>query len=271
MRMTVLIIGLLSVFVLAGCDDGGGCPGPSGAGPDTAAADTISQDALDDGVIPPDTTDDGGAPSDLAPEAVAPADTGPPNTPPTFGPLPAVNLDMGTATTLGFAELMADEEDPDSALTLSWSADHVALQDGPGHALLVVAPVDWWGIETITITLTDSGGLEAAADMVVTVNEVVPVIEPPPETCGEVEFSYTAPGAGLVELAGDFNDWTPEPMADGDGDGTWELTKVLSPGAWEYKFVADGSWETDPTNPNKVSDGYGGHNSLLEIPTCPTE
>jgi len=178
---------------------------------------------------------------------------------------------MGTTTTLGVAELMEDDEDPDGDLVLSWSGEHVALQDGPGHALQVVAPVDWWGIETITITLTDTGGLEATADLVVTVNEVVPVVEPPPETCGEIVFSYAAPDATLVELAGGFNDWTPEPMADTDGDGTWELTLILDPGSWEYKYVEDGSWETDPTNPNKVSDGYGGHNSLLEVPACPAD
>ena len=136
---------------------------------------------------------------------------------------------------------------------------------------MIVAPVDWWGVETIALTVTDTGGLAATAEIEVTVAEVIPPVEPPPQTCGEVVFSDAAPGAQLVELAGGFNDWTPEPMADGDGDGTWELTKVLAPGSWEYKFVVDGTWETDPTNPNKVSDGFGGHNSLLEIPPCPAE
>jgi len=258
MRITLLIIGLLA---LAGCDAGGGCPKSSGAEPDNTNTDTIPQDVHGDGLIPGDGTFD----------AEPSGDTGTGNTAPTFGPLPSVQLEMGTHTTLALAELMGDAEDPDGELVLSWSADHVALQDGPGHALMVVAPIDWWGIETIPITLTDGGGLEAVADLVVTVVEVIPPVEPPPETCGEVVFSYAAPGAQLVELAGGFNDWNPEPMADADGDGTWELTKVLEPGSWEYKFVADGTWETDPTNPNKVSDGYGGHNSLLEIPSCPAE
>ncbi len=260
--MTLLIIGLLASSILSGCDDGGGCPEPSGAGPDTTETDTVSQDVRDDGLIPGDVTFDATSPTDAADDA------GPGNTPPVFGPLPAVSLDMGTHTTLALADLMSDAEDPDGDLVLTWSADHVALLDGPSHALMVAAPVDWWGIETIEVTLTDTGGLEAVAELVVTVDEMIPPVEPPPETCGETDFSYAAPGAQLVELAGSFNDWTPEPMADGDGDGTWEITKILDPGAWEYKFVADGIWETDPTNPNKVSDGFGGHNSLLEIPSC---
>ncbi|MFH1531189.1 MAG: glycogen-binding domain-containing protein [Pseudomonadota bacterium] len=252
MRITLLMVGLLA---LAGCDDGGGCLQPSGAGPDAANTDTIPRDGRGDGMNPGDAS----------------PDTGVLNTAPTFGPLPPVSLDMGTHTTLALAELMGDAEDPDGDLVLSWSAENVALHDGPGHALMIVAPVDWWGIETIGITLSDTGGLEAAAEIVVTVSEVIPTVDPPPQTCGEVVFSYAAPGAQLVALAGGFNDWTPEPMADGDGDGTWELTMILEPGSWEYKFVADGTWETDPANPNKVSDGFGGHNSLLEIPSCPAE
>ena len=83
---------------------------------------------------------------------------------------------------------------------------------------------------------------------------------------GAVTFSFKDPGALLVELAGSFNaDWSPEAMKDRDGDGTWELVKFLEPGAWQYKFIVDGSWATDPTNPKKVSDGFGGHNSLLEV------
>jgi hypothetical protein len=264
MRITVLIFSLLTLFVLSGCDDGGGCPEPDDPGIDTSAQDIVSSDAQDDGGLPVDTNSDA-ASKDTAPDA------GPPNTHPTLDPLPAVDLDMGTTSTLDLSDFMSDPEDPDSDLVLSWSAEHVAMQDGPGHELLVVAPVDWWGIETITITLTDTGGLEAAADLKVTVNELIPPVEPPPETCGEIIFNYTAPDADLVELAGGFNEWAPEPMSDGDDDGTWELTLILEPGAWEYKFVEDGIWKTDPTNPNKVADGYGGHNSLIEVPSCPED
>lgn len=264
MRLRLLFICFLA---LIGCDAGGDCPGPSGAGPDTMNADSLSQDLQDDQIL-----SDVESPQDTGPGGDTSLDSGAENSPPSFGPLPAVDLDMGTSTTLGLAELMDDAEDPDGALALTWSADHVALQDGPSHALLVVAPVDWWGIETIPIILTDTAGLEAAADLVVTVNEVIPPVTPPPETCGEVTFSYTDPGALLVELAGSFNaTWDPEAMEDGDGDGTWELVKVLTPGAWEYKFVVDGAWGTDPTNPNKVSDGLGGHNSLLEVTPCPED
>jgi len=254
MKKTLIIIVLLA---LVGCDDSAGCPELQG--------DSTS----DIGTTPDQESPDVTEPDDVVePEDMA-QDTGPPNTPPTFGPLPPITLDMGTSMTLGLAELMDDAEDPDGDLVLSWSGEHVALQEGPGHALLVVAPVDWWGIEEITVTLADSGGLEAAADLTVTVNEVIPPVDPPPETCGEVVFSYTDPAAQLVELAGTFNEWTPDPMDD--ADGTWTLTKILAPGPWEYKFVVDGDWITDPTNPNKVSDGYGEHNSLLEVPPCPEE
>ncbi|MFH1843316.1 MAG: alpha-amylase family glycosyl hydrolase [bacterium] len=97
-----------------------------------------------------------------------------------------------------------------------------------------------------------------------------------PETAAELEpgqvavsFAYT-PGAGAasVNLAGEFNSWSPnaEPMSDDDGDGTYTVTIGLSPGQYPYKFVVDGAWFQDPSNPQGVDDGFGGQNSVVEVP-----
>ncbi|MBM4372004.1 MAG: hypothetical protein FJ098_10150, partial [Deltaproteobacteria bacterium] len=204
------------------------CDGPDGC-PEVPPADGLA-------------AGDVSAPADLVPSvdtrtpapdgsADAQGDGGPPDTPPTFGPLPPVTLDMGTSAILDLADHMSDAEDPDEALVLSWSAVHVGLQDGPGHVLRVVAPVTWWGIETISLTVTDGGGLTAEAALTVTVNEVLPP-EPPAEPCGEVLFSLAAPEAQAVDLAGTFNNWgnppgALEPMADPEADGTWERVMVL--------------------------------------------
>jgi len=71
-----------------------------------------------------------------------------------------------------------------------------------------------------------------------------------------------------VNLAGNFNNWskTETPMADSDGDGTWEVTLDLPDGEYQYKFVINGeTWVSDPNNSETAPDGFGGHNSVIEI------
>lgn len=71
--------------------------------------------------------------------------------------------------------------------------------------------------------------------------------------------------AGSVSVVGAFNDWNAgaNPMQRVD-DG-WRATMALAPGRYAYKFVVDGSWEPDPTNPQTEADGHGGYNSILQV------
>ena len=92
---------------------------------------------------------------------------------------------------------------------------------------------------------------------------------PPVAVDGGVKFSYDAPSATSVNLAGEFNSWDPAslPMADEDGDGVWTVTLEVAPGRYDYKFVIDGgaSWEPDVGNPERVGDNHGGENSILVV------
>jgi len=85
-----------------------------------------------------------------------------------------------------------------------------------------------------------------------------------------VHFSYEAPNASTVHLAGEFNGWDPtaNPMSDEDGDGVWEITVELQAGrTYEYKYVIDGGveWREDPLNPNTVDDNHGGVNTVISL------
>ena len=89
---------------------------------------------------------------------------------------------------------------------------------------------------------------------------------------GGVIFHFYDQGATRVNVVGDFNNWSPktDAMADENGDGEWTLFYNLAPGVYQYKFVVDGrQWITDPRNPEKVSDGFDGENSVLRIPASP--
>jgi len=92
--------------------------------------------------------------------------------------------------------------------------------------------------------------------------------EAPREVKGGILFTYEAPQAREVYLAGSFNNWDPRanPLTKKTKD-IWSIVIPLSPGSYEYKFVVDGSWFHDPHNPNSVPDPYGGKNSLLRVTT----
>lgn len=82
----------------------------------------------------------------------------------------------------------------------------------------------------------------------------------------EIEFVFDAPYAQQVYLAGEFNSWSPTAtLMEKGNDGIWRVKIKLKPGRYEYKFVIDGVWMEDPTNPNKVPDPYGGYNSVLSV------
>lgn len=81
----------------------------------------------------------------------------------------------------------------------------------------------------------------------------------------QVTFTYAAPGASKVSLAGEFNGWSDAANPLKNDGGTWTLVLDLAPGTYQYKFVADGQWKQDPGNPDGVPDGFGGNNSVVTV------
>ncbi|MGE5172314.1 MAG: glycogen-binding domain-containing protein, partial [Betaproteobacteria bacterium] len=63
-----------------------------------------------------------------------------------------------------------------------------------------------------------------------------PQVEP-----GGVRFSYYAPSATSVAIAGSFNRWDSEhdPLTGPDEKGIWTILLPLSEGRYEYRFVID--------------------------------
>lgn len=58
-----------------------------------------------------------------------------------------------------------------------------------------------------------------------------------------------------VMLAGEFNGWTPGELYMEKRNNGWELPYVLAAGNYEYKFIVDGRWITDPGNPYTSGTG----------------
>ncbi|GEM_PF-6865707 len=216
------------------------------------------------------------------------------NRPPMLDKLPGATVKMGGSVEVELGDHFADPESDDSELVLSWSALHVAVELAGPSKLRLIGPVDWSGVDLLQVTVTDPEGLSDTEQMAVTVEFVdapepgdvvvkdvgVDVVEPDvvEETvsdaqdvepqCGQVRFEYSG-GGNAVYVAGSFNGWSENSwkMAK-DGGGVWVYETVLDPGEYQYKFVVDGTWTHDVSNPNTVPDGYGKVNSLLVVPAC---
>jgi len=82
---------------------------------------------------------------------------------------------------------------------------------------------------------------------------------------GTVRFSLNVPaGARRVEVAGEFNDWSPKRMRKSK-DGAYVSTVEISrPGSYQYKYLVDSQWMTDPDNGTSVL-GPLGINSVAEV------
>lgn len=68
-----------------------------------------------------------------------------------------------------------------------------------------------------------------------------------------------------VILSGSFNRWNEEELQLYKINNGWEITVDIQPGEYEYKFIVDGNWIEDPTNPSKVWNEFGGINSLINV------
>jgi 1,4-alpha-glucan branching enzyme len=80
---------------------------------------------------------------------------------------------------------------------------------------------------------------------------------------GKIKFDFSAPEAKEVFLVGNFNQWNSQanPMKK-DKKGIWKVTLSLAPGRYEYRFIADGKWENDPSCSSCVTNAFGGKNCV---------
>jgi len=81
-----------------------------------------------------------------------------------------------------------------------------------------------------------------------------------------VEVELHHPSAKEVLLAGSFNRWKPRatPMQS-VGNGWWKIELSLERGRYEYRYVIDGRWVSDPRAPEQVPNPHGSFNSVLAL------
>lgn len=95
-----------------------------------------------------------------------------------------------------------------------------------------------------------------------------------------VEFTFDAPSAESVHLAGAFNNWTTPGATVSGGEtknvpiefkrdpqtGYWKVVWAIAPGKYPYKMIINKTiWKEDSNTLEKVDDGYGGKNSIVNV------
>lgn len=96
------------------------------------------------------------------------------------------------------------------------------------------------------------------------------VVDQPDERSCTVTVTHDPAGSpGSVQVAGSFSGWEPVDMADDDGDGVWQVAlEGLAAGEYAYKFVVDGSWESEiPVDVETHWEG-GIENRNLRVGDC---
>ncbi len=124
----------------------------------------------------------------------------------------------------------------------------VYLREGT-YAYKFIADNQWYTDPVNPITRKDGQG---------NTNSVLSIGEP---------YIFKLPGfaeARQVVLTGSFNGWKQDELPMDKTSTGWQLPYILPAGNYEYKFVVDGKWITDPANP--FATGSGDHtNSFVAL------
>jgi hypothetical protein len=89
---------------------------------------------------------------------------------------------------------------------------------------------------------------------------------PPPSLKGNTTFRLKGhEDASVVVLAGSFNAWNQSQLVFGREGSDWVCRIDLDPGVYQYKFILDGDWLLDPSNPDTAEDEAGNVNNVLEV------
>ncbi|MCI2253885.1 Ig-like domain-containing protein [Domibacillus sp. PGB-M46] len=87
----------------------------------------------------------------------------------------------------------------------------------------------------------------------------------------QVLFRYFGDSStGSVKVSGSFNDWVDLPLEE-VSPNVWELQVTMKPGDYNYGFMVNGIWTTDPLNRNKTINEFGSSFSVLNVPIYATE
>ena len=96
----------------------------------------------------------------------------------------------------------------------------------------------------------------------------------PSNRAGHMYIVFELPSclwADHISVTGDFNNWEQGllPMRQGR-DGVWRACMELPVGkTYEFRYVVDGRWQTDHQADGTSDNGFGSHNSVIDLTAAP--
>ena len=83
----------------------------------------------------------------------------------------------------------------------------------------------------------------------------------------EVTITFDPEGKSYssVQMKGEMNNWNPAAAPFTQEGEIWKTRMLVNEGVYQYVLVLDGVETPDPANPNTVSNGMGGTNSVLTV------
>jgi len=89
---------------------------------------------------------------------------------------------------------------------------------------------------------------------------------PPPSVKGNTTFRLKGHAeASVVVLTGTFVGWSQSQLLFARDGDEWVCRVELDPGVYQYKFIVDGDWLLDPSNPDTAEDEAGNVNNVIEV------
>jgi beta-lactamase regulating signal transducer with metallopeptidase domain len=156
----------------------------------------------------------------------------------------------------------------------------ITVEDGqvflkPSHTkkrrLIAESPVEYVDSESANIRITfDFDEIGIVKNLIVRglgPTIVAPrLVLPAPSRDGNVVFKLSGfATARIVAVAGTFNGWNQSQYLFERVGDEWICKLPLPAGTYQYKFIVDGNWLVDPTNPTIVRDRRGFENSQLVV------
>lgn len=177
---------------------------------------------------------------------------------------------------LNFPANSDNNKNLNSLMTLQIGENTLYLQDfilNPAQIDSITSSSTWLVCKIdnnrATATLNVSKQMEHFADVKLWLKGI-PYSVPCRKT-DKINYIFTFNPAGKiyrkVQIAGQMNNWTASKTPDLtlNKKGIYQVPLYLSPGTYLYQLSLNGEQNHDPNNPNKVDNGYGKFNSILQV------